>query len=83
MSHTYATAGTYTAQLTVTDNTGARSSDGAVVTVGTAAASGALRWARRYGSTATEVGAAVQADGQGNVVVQEISRGRWTSGAGR
>ncbi|MEO8295733.1 MAG: PKD domain-containing protein [Gemmatimonadota bacterium] len=47
--HVYAASGTYTATLTVTDNSGSVASDGATVSVGPAAAS-PITWSESFGS---------------------------------
>src|SRR5207237_8634969 len=66
-SHAYATAGTYTAKLTVTDDRGALGSDSALVTV--AGSPGGTPWARGFGGPASAVGYGVAVDGSGNGVV--------------
>jgi PKD repeat protein len=70
VSHAYSAAGTYTATLTVSDNNGAVASDQAVITVTTASAGGAYRWAiRSGGSGAQAVPYASAVDSSGNVIV--------------
>ena len=66
-SHAYATAGTYTAKLTVTDDRGALGSDSALVTV--AGSPGGTPWARGFGGAASDVGYGVAVDASGNAVM--------------
>jgi len=66
-SHVYATAGTYTAKLTVTDNGGALGSDSALVTI--AGSAGGTPWARGFGGAASDVGYGVAVDTSGNAVM--------------
>ena len=66
-SHVYATAGTYTAKLTVTDNGGALGSDSALVTI--AGSAGGTPWARGFGGAASDVGYGVAVDASGNAVM--------------
>src|SRR5947207_755334 len=66
-SHAYATAGTYTAQLTVTADRGALGSDSALVTV--AGSPGGTPWARGFGGAASDVGYGVAVDASGNAVM--------------
>src|SRR5438876_1013887 len=66
-SHAYATAGTYTAKLTVTDDRGATGSDSALVAI-TGSAAG-TPWARGFGGAASDVGYGVAVDASGNAVM--------------
>ena len=66
-SHAYATAGTYTAKLTVTDDRGATGSDSALITV--AGSPGGTPWARGFGGAASDVGYGVAVDASGNAVM--------------
>ena len=66
-SHAYATAGTYTAKLTVTDDRGAQASDSALVAIAGSAAG--TPWARGFGGAASDVGYGVAVDASGNTVM--------------
>ena len=66
-SHAYATAGTYTAKLTVTDDRGAQASDSALVAIAGSAAG--TPWARGFGGAASDVGYGVAVDSSGNTVM--------------
>ena len=66
-SHAYATAGTYTAKLTVTDDRGAQASDSALVAIAGSAAG--TPWARGFGGAASDVGYGVAVDSSGNIVM--------------
>ena len=71
MNHAYATAGVYSAMLTVTDDLGAVSSDVATVTVGGAATA----WTKGFSSTGSDAAYAVAVDAAGNTVVGGAYRG--------
>jgi PKD repeat protein len=71
-SHAYATPGTYSAQLTVTDNRNATATDSAVVTVTPA---DPTLWGRRLGASTGDTVEAVAADASGNVVAVGAFRG--------
>src|SRR5438093_282408 len=79
-SHAYATAGTYTAKLTVTDDRGALGSDSALVTV--AGSPGGTPWARGFGGAASDVGYGVAVDSGGNVVIIGTASGTVSFGGG-
>src|SRR2546427_1581840 len=66
-SHAYATAGAYTAKLTVTDDRGAQASDSALVAIAGSAAG--TPWARGFGGAASDVGYGVAVDASGNTVM--------------
>src|SRR5438874_5690972 len=66
-SHAYATAGTYTAKLTVTDDRGAQASDSALVAIAGSAAG--TPWARGFGGAASDVGYGLAVDSSGNTVM--------------
>src|SRR5207247_7032028 len=66
-SHAYATAGTYTAKLTVTDDRGAQASDSALVAIAGSAAG--TPWARGFGGAASDAGYGVAVDSSGNTVM--------------
>ncbi len=66
-SHTYATAGIYTATLLVTDNAGATSTDSAIIQV--INTSNALQWTKKLSPMGDMVVNAVSTDRDGNVVV--------------
>src|SRR2546427_685225 len=66
-SHAYATAGAYTAKLTVTDDRGAQASDSALVAIAGSAAG--TPWARGFGGAASDVGYGVAVDSSGNTVM--------------
>src|SRR5437763_165437 len=66
-SHAYATAGTYTAKLTLTDDRGAQASDSALVAIAGSAAG--TPWARGFGGAASDVGYGVAVDSRGNTVM--------------
>src|SRR6185295_3800128 len=68
-NHTYATSGTFTVTLAVTDNLGARGTDTATVTVSTAASGGSQMWASRLGGAGSEVAEAVATAANGDVVM--------------
>ena len=83
MAHAYSAAGTYAATLTVTDNRGAVASDQAVITVTTATAGGAYRWAKRIGGAGVSVAPYASAvDSSGNVVVVGAFSGTVNFGGG-
>ena len=73
VGHVYATAGTFTATLTVTDNKGTTSTDSAVITVtnGTPPPSGGnFNWVKRFGgAAASTTGYATAVDPSGNIIV--------------
>ena len=75
-SHTYATTGTFTATLTVTDNNNAIGTDTASVTVSNASNT----WARDIGGTSSDSAYAVATDAAGNVFVGGTLRGSMTVG---
>src|SRR5437667_427159 len=79
-SHAYATAGTYTAKLTVTDDRGATGSDSALVMV--VGSSGGTPWARGFGGAASDVGNGVAVDSGGNVVIIGTASGSVNFGGG-
>jgi PKD repeat protein len=76
-THAYATAGAYTASLTVTDNNGAQSTDSSVVTV---ASGGSSTWARSVGGSGSDGAYGVAADAAGNVFAGGTLRGSMTVG---
>ena len=83
VAHAYSAAGTYAATLTVTDNSGAVASDQAVITVTTATAGGAYRWANRLGGAGVSVAPYASAvDSSGNVVVVGAFSGTVNFGGG-
>src|SRR5439155_1431920 len=79
-SHAYATAGTYTAKLTVTDDRGAQASDSALVAIAGSAAG--TPWARGFGGAASDVGNGVAVDSGGNVVIIGTASGTVSFGGG-
>jgi len=78
VSHAYSTSGSKTVTLTVTDNSGARTSDLAFVTVLTQA-SGQHLWSKRFGGSSLSdsvIVNAVAVDANGNVVITGQLEGR-------
>ena len=74
-AHAYAAAGTYTARLTVTDDSGAQASDTAVVTVGTT-------WSRAFGSPGDDRAQGVAVGPSGEVAVAGAFAGTVDFGTG-
>ncbi len=84
VNHTYSASGTKTVTLIVTDNSGARTSDVAFVTV-LAQASGQHMWSKRFGgSTLSDsvIVNAVAVDVNGNAVITGQLEGRADFGGG-
>src|SRR5438067_2170654 len=79
-SHAYATAGTYTAKLTVTDDRGAQASDSALVAIAGSAAG--TPWARAFGGGFNDVGNGVAVDAGGNAVIIGTAAGTVNFGGG-
>jgi chitodextrinase len=78
VNHAYTTSGTKTVTLTVTDNSGARTSDVAFVTV-LAQTSGQYLWSKGFGGSSlgdSVIVNAVAADANGNVVITGQLQGR-------
>jgi PKD repeat protein len=81
-NHAYATAGTYTARLTVTDNLGATGTDTATITVAATSAGGTYVWAKTFGSAGDDRGQGVAADRNGNVFMTGAFTGTVDFGTG-
>ena len=76
VAHSYATAGTYTATLRVTDNSGASASDTAVATIVVTGNPGTGTWAKKIGASDADGGFTVATDAAGNVFVGGTFHGR-------
>jgi chitodextrinase len=82
VSHTYATAATYTATLTVVDNLGAGASDSATVQVIQSIVPGGTAWSKRIGGTNAEFGRGIGTDGSGNILLTGAFTGSVDFGGG-
>lgn len=67
-THAYASAGTYSATLTVTDDKGARASDSASVTIAVTGGS-VTTWSHSIGGTNVDSGSGIVGDAAGNTYV--------------